>query len=161
MSRYVVINNQKVYLTPSQQKAWDKMIHDARHTAQREGRCGQPDYRKCFGDCALCPYQKQGTVFSMNAACDDDEPVFGDYRIADNSRAFEDAILDTMMLDALYRSAGRHEPKGDEILRMFLAEGLSSYEIATRLGLRQTTVNDRLRRLFAYISANRERLLGL
>ena len=65
-SRYVIIGGERVFLNPAQQKAWDKFINDARNKARRNGTCGQPNYRLCFGDCACCPYQIAGRMVSID-----------------------------------------------------------------------------------------------
>ena len=65
-SRYVIIGGERVSLNPEQQKAWDKFINDARNEARRNGTCGQPNYRLCFGDRACCPYQLAGRKLSAS-----------------------------------------------------------------------------------------------
>ena len=160
-TRYVQINGHKVYLTKPQQQIYDKMINYVRHMAKEEGRCGQPDYHKCFGDCAVCPYQTWGKFVSM----DDDNFVEksenGEYQHAKSAPSVESTVLDEMMFAELYRIAGLRERNGERILRLYLEEGLSCYKIANRIGMRQTTVNDELNRLLIYIRENRDELLGL
>ena len=160
-SRYVLVNGQKIYLTKPQQQAYDKMINDVRHAAQREGRCGQPDYHLCYGDCGVCPYQTWGMFVSM----DDDDYVeksnAGEYSHTHSASSLESSVLGKLMLDELYHTAGLRERNGDQILRLYLEEGLSTYKIADRIGMRQTTVNDELKRLLAYVRDHRDDILGL
>ena len=70
-------------------------------------------------------------------------------------------MLGKLMLDELYHTAGLRERNGDQILQLYLEEGLSTYKIADRIGMRQTTVNDELKRLLAYIRDHRDDILGL
>ena len=60
-SRYAIVDGKKIPLSPEQQKAWYEMVNKARRYARDFGTCGQPDFRKCYGDCSLCPFQREGT----------------------------------------------------------------------------------------------------
>ena len=62
--RYVWIAGKKVYLNPEQQKERDKLINKERYRARQEKICGQADYRRCNGDCFVCPWRKEGIVVS-------------------------------------------------------------------------------------------------
>lgn len=62
--RYVWIAGKKVYLNPELQKEWDKLINKERYRARQEKICGQADYRRCNGDCFVCPWRKEGIVVS-------------------------------------------------------------------------------------------------
>lgn len=57
--RYVWIAGKKVYLNPELQKEWDKLINKERYRARQEKICGQADYRRCSGDCFVCPWRKE------------------------------------------------------------------------------------------------------
>ena len=61
---YVWIAGKKVYLNPELQKEWDKLINKERYRARQEKICGQADYRRCNGDCFVCPWRKEGIVVS-------------------------------------------------------------------------------------------------
>ena len=165
-ARYILINGQKVYLTKSQQQAWDEENGRVRRLARKEGRCGTDNYSLCAyylsrGLCDECPHQLQGIITSISDAETDDEYGFGEFHLIDHSPSPEETVLREMMLDELYRTAGLRERNGDQILRLYLEEGLSSYKIADRIGMRQTTVNDELNRLLAYIREHRDDILGL
>ncbi len=54
----------KVYLNPELQKEWDKLINKERSITRQEKICGQADYRRCSGDCFVCPWRKEGIVVS-------------------------------------------------------------------------------------------------
>ena len=62
--RYVWIAGKKVYLNSELQKEWDKLINKERYRARQEKICGQADYRRCNGDCFVCPWRKEGIVVS-------------------------------------------------------------------------------------------------
>lgn len=160
-TRYIPVNGQKVYLTKPQQQAYDKMINDVRHAAREEGRCGQPDYHKCFGDCGTCPYQTWGKFVSV----DDDDYVekseSGEYQRSNSAPSLESAVLGEIMWEELYHMARERERNGDKILRLYFEEGLSGLKIAARLGMPESTVKDELRRLLKFIRENRDELLGL
>lgn len=61
--RYVWIAGKKVYLNPELQKEWDKLINKERYRARQEKICGQADYRRCNGDCFVCPWRKEIKCF--------------------------------------------------------------------------------------------------
>ena len=42
----------------------DKLINKERYRARQEKICGQADYRRCNGDCFVCPWRKEGIVVS-------------------------------------------------------------------------------------------------
>ncbi len=63
--RYVWIAGKKVYLNSELQKEWDKLINKERYRARQEKICGQADYRRCSGDCFVCPWRRKELLFRM------------------------------------------------------------------------------------------------
>lgn len=154
-SRYVIIGGERVFLNPAQQKAWDKFINDARNKARRNGTCGQPNYRLCFGDCACCPYQIAGRMVSMDDKRYGDGFSNGSFAPAQKAIDPDQIVILSMTVESIMREAARRERNGDLILRLRFEEGLSTYKIAERLEMRQTTVNDALNRLLRYFREHR------
>lgn len=154
-SRYVIIGGERVFLNPAQQKAWDKFINDARNKARRNGTCGQPNYRLCFGDCACCPYQIAGRMVSMDDERYGDGFSTGPFASAQKAIDPDQIVILSMTVEAIMREATHRERNGDLILRLRFEEGLSTYKIAERLEMCQTTVNDALNRLLRYFREHR------
>lgn len=153
--RYVLVDNQKVYLNPEQQKAWDKFINDARNRARREGICGQPDYHKCFGDCDFCPYCIKDNLISI-----DDERYFEGLDICESYTENqptnpEDIFISHETERSVYATAARLVKNGDRILRLKAVDGLSTYEIGRELGMPRTTVQKYLDKLMKYFKEHR------
>lgn len=159
--RYIKVDNQQVFLTQPQQQAYDQMINSVRYRARKEGRCGQPDYHKCCGDCGLCPWQQQGRILSMDAAADDARYGFDVHEIADPGHSVETDTINKLFFEQLYRTAAEIVPDGDIILRLHLEEGLKPYTIAQRIQAKShATIDGRLKKLLRYIREHREELLG-
>lgn len=59
----------------------------------------------------------------------------------------------------IYEKAASMYKNGDHILRMKLVEERSTYDIATELGMPQTTVNKYVNRLLAYIREHRDEFI--
>lgn len=164
--RYIPINGQKVYLTESQQQAWDEENGRVRRLARDEGKCGTNNFSLCAyylsrGQCDECPYQRQGNVLSSDAAKTEEGYDFSEYQLVDYRPSTEDVVLDKLMREELYRTVGERERKGDQILRLYFEEGMSGLKIAAHLGMPESTVKDELRRLLRFIRENRDELLGL
>ena len=158
--RYVIVEGQKVYLSAEQQKIWDKFINDARNEARRAGSCGQPDYHLCDGDCIACRWYRDGRLTSLN-----DQNHGRDEGIAENSSAMgiiespEDTMIGNERIDEictkLYSYADQAYDQGARILRMFIDDKCSTYEIAGALGIPVSTVKKRLKYMLAYIRSHR------
>lgn len=161
MKRYVKVDNQQVFLTGPQQKAYDQMINSVRYRARREGRCGQPDYRRCCGDCGLCPWQKNGRILSTDCAAKNDRYGFDAFELEDPGQSVEDDTINRLFFEQLYRTAAGIVPDGDVILRLHLEEGLKPYTIARRINATShATIDERLKKLLKYIRDHRDELLG-
>lgn len=161
MKRYVKVDNQQVFLTGHQQKAYDQMINSVRYRARREGRCGQPDYCKCCGDCGLCPWQKNGRILSTDYAARNDRYSFDAFELEDPGQSVEDDTINRLFFEQLYRTAVGIVPDRDVILRLHLEEGLKPYTIARRINVRShAAIDERLKKLLQYIRDHRDELLG-
>ena len=130
------INGIKIEITEEIKRSWYKMINDTRHEAQRNGTCGQADYRRCSGDCALCPRQLTGNFVSYEEAFTTADPAPGPAETAEQADTLERMLAQARSLCE----------DGDLILTMCM-EKLSSHEIGSRLGIPQKTAYHRIRRL--------------
>ena len=152
-SFYVTIGGKAVALTDEQRKAWNKMANDARRYARDFGACGQPDYRKCCGDCALCAFQQAGAFIFA-----DDRERYAD-GFGEGPLAPEDHAVANDTWEWLYTEADKLTKSGRDILSLHLEEGLSERKIGDRLGIPWPTVHSRLNKLLAFIREHREELI--
>lgn len=159
-SFYVTVGGKAVALTEDQRKAWNKMINDTRRYARSFGTCGQPDYRKCCGDCAQCAFQRLGAFISTDV-CDKYSDGFAEGPLApfDPSPTPEDSVVSKDTWEWLYTQADKLAARGKDILSLHLEEGLSERKIGERLGIPWPTVHSRLNKLLAFIHEHREDLI--
>ena len=154
---YAVVDGRKIPLTREQQKAWFEMINRNRYYARNFGLCAQPDYRRCGGDCCLCSCQQEGALIYT-----DDRDRYGDgfasgkYAPAIPPVSVEKQVSDADAWAWLYREADKTARQGGDILRLYLEDGLSAHQIASRTGIAKSTVVDRLNRLLTFIREHRD-----
>lgn len=158
-NRYVLVNDQKVYLNREQQQAWDEFINTVRNRARREGRCGQPDYHKCFGDCETCPYQIQGVILSTDDERYGDGYAAGDNRALYQTKTPEEILVSGETERSIYTTAAKLVKNGDRILRMSAVDGLSTHEIGRELGMPQATVFKYLNKVLSYLREHRSEFI--
>ena len=161
--RYIPINGQ---LHPVTEEVWQihsRAIANERYRARRDHRCANPRYQECSGDCGLCKWQVQGSTLSLDAVldtgCENSDRDKLNIEMADDRPLVEDIVCDRLLLEDLYRQLDQLMPEGSRIFRL-LAAGHKESEIAVLLGIRPSTLNYRKQKLFAYIRAQQEELLG-
>ena len=159
-SNYITIDGKTVPVTDEQKKAWYEMANAARKYARRFGTCGQPDFRKCCGDCTLCAFQREGAFIYS-----DDRQRFADGfsegKLAPMAPAPtpEEQVENADMWRWLYEEADTIVKCGRDILSLRLEEGLSERKIGERLDIPWPTVHSRLNTLLDFIRAHREELI--
>ena len=159
-SVYAVVDGRKIPLTPAQRCAWNEMINRNRRYARNFGTCGQPDYRKCLGDCGSCPYQTEGSfVYADDRERYADGFSSGRFAPAAPEPTPEDETVKASVWEWLYGEADKTVRRGKDILFLYLEEGLSAHQISARTGIAKSTVVDRLNRLLAFIREHREDLV--
>ena len=120
-SFYVTIDGKAVALTDEQRKAWNKMANDARRYARDFGACGQPDYRKCCGDCALCAFQQAGAfIFADDRERYADGFAEGPLAPLDTAPTPEDRAVANDTWEWLYTEADKLTKSGRDILSLHL-----------------------------------------
>ena len=159
--RYIKVNNELIPVTEEVYKAANQMKEKERYRARRDGKCGQPDYRYCTGDCATCRWQQEG--YRMLPI----SKVFGDnleYETSELTQAepsFEEIIADRLLLENLYRQLDEVIPDGSRVFQM-RAHDYSEREIAKALGVKaQSTLSYRIKKMDAFIRDHREELEDL
>ena len=145
--RYLKVQGTKVTVTEEMFQVVFRQINRTRYVSRLEDRCDQPDYRKCMGDCGLCPYQKFGKLrlwfdFDSDAA---------ECAEAVNQDSAEEILLRKEMWMQVYRFADAAVENGSKILRMRIEEELTMKQIAQALDLTVSHVEYKLRRIYTVL----------
>ena len=161
--RYVWIAGKKVYLNSELQKEWDKLINKERYRARQEKICGQADYRRCNGDCFVCPWRKEGIVVSYETehfaeGFGNDNGAHG-YGVVNCESTLEEKYIAEERYNTLcariYRYADSAYPDGAKIIACYLNdETLES--TAKELHLMVRAVHYRLHQMLKYITINEQ-----
>ena len=160
--RYVWIAGKKVYLNPELQKEWDKLINKERYRARQEKICGQADYRRCNGDCFVCPWRKEGIVVSYETehfaeGFGNDNAARG-YGVVNCESTLEEKYIAEERYNTLcariYRYADSAYPDGAKIIACYL-NGKTLESTAKELHLTVRAVHYRLHQTLKYIREHR------
>lgn len=129
-----------------------------RYNARRDGKCGQPDYRRCSGDCLTCRWYQEGfRMLSLHKVlgdqCEKETPD-----LSNTALSMEDVVADKLLLEELYRQLDEVIPDGAKVFQM-RAQNYTQREIAQALGgISQSTLNPRIRKMDDLIRAHRAEL---
>ena len=160
--RYVWIAGKKVYLNPELQKEWDKLINKERYRARQEKICGQADYRRCNGDCFVCPWRKEGIVVSYETehfaeGFGNDNAARG-YGVVNCESTLEEKYIAEERYNTLcariYRYADSAYPDGAKIIACY-RNGETLESTAKELHLTVRAVHYRLHQMLKYIREHR------
>jgi len=153
----ITINGQEIEIDDQIKGAWYKMINDVRRSAHNTNSCGQSDYRRCCGDCLICPWHCCGIFVSIeddfrNNDYSSQNGKSTEYMPIEYVNGPEEQIVYEDMLAHILRYAGKVCENGDLILTMHM-EKLSTSEIAKRLNIPQRTAYDRLRKVLIKVQS--------
>lgn len=109
---------------------------------ERRSRC-IINGKRCLKDCSTCSYSRSGYPISLERQYE----KFG-LEYADQSESIVDRLAREELIDALYREIGQLS-EDDRKIALLIREGISSHEIARRLGLPQRTVYDRMKKILS------------
>ncbi len=126
-------------------------IAKERYRARRDHQCANPHFWNCNGDCGRCQYSIPGDVLYMDAQLDSS----AEFDIPDYTTNQEETVTNQMMIAALLEKLNELIPYGGQIFKM-LAHGYSEHQIASRLGIRQSTLNYQKNKIFQYIHEHRK-----
>ncbi len=154
MEDYIIVGNEKVPVTREQRLAWMQTVNRCRRYAREHGACSQPDYRKCRGDCCVCPYQTQGRLVSVDQGGFDGSPIDIPNRVS-----AEDEYVSRDTWAWLYEQADMAVERGREILRLYLEDGLSAHGISRETGIPKSTVVDRLNKLIRFMREHADEII--
>ena len=149
-------------LNPELQKEWDKLINKERYRARQEKICGQADYRRCNGDCFVCPWRKEGIVVSYETehfaeGFGNDNAARG-YGVVNCESTLEEKYIAEERYNTLcariYRYADSAYPDGAKIIPWYL-NGETLESTAKELHLTVRAVHYRLHQMLKYIREHR------
>lgn len=159
--RYIKIGHELVAVNEEVYKEYTRWKENLRYLARRDGKCGQPDYSRCSGDCLTCRWYQEGyRMLSLHKVLgeqfENETPNLGS-----TAPSMEDIIADRLLLEQLYRQLDELIPDGSRVFRL-RAENYSEREIARKLGIKaQSTLSYRIRKMDAFIRAHRAELEDL
>ena len=108
-------------------------------------RCPKKYIWKCDANCDLCEYSAAGDRLSLDVTTEDGNANMYD-AIPDREPTMEDVISDAILLKELIERFRELDPDADLIIEMFKEE-LSDRKIAERLGRKQRTFADQMKRI--------------
>jgi hypothetical protein len=139
-----------------------RWIANERYRARRDHRCGNNNYTRCNGDCGHCIYQIPGDVLYMDSLVNtnNDHSEDGNFGldIPDTNTSVEDLVVNEIMLTSLLKDLDGIMPDGAQIFSL-IAHGFTERQVATKLGISQSTLSYRKNKLFNYIRQHREDFL--
>lgn len=143
---YDRVSKQKVPVSQELYDALDKEATRIRRKEQYHHRCMCPKQFiwKCDGCCLDCEYHVAGDTLSTDVPNEDGEGNMYDY-LPDNEPSMEDVISDRLLLQQLIQRLRELDPDADRIIQM-LGEEMSDRAIAERLGRKQRTFADQIKR---------------
>lgn len=140
----------------------DKLINKERYRARQEKICGQADYRRCNGDCFVCPWRKEGIVVSYETehfagGFGNDNAARG-YGVVNCESTLEEKYIAEERYNTLcariYRYADSAYPDGAKIIACYL-NGETLESTAKELHLTVRAVHYRLHQMLKYIREHR------
>lgn len=109
--------------------------------ARRHGRCSNPDWRICKGDCGTCSHRIKGDISSIEELMESNG-----WDIAQDNCDPADLVLANMRRQELANAVKAIDPDGVCIVEM-LANEKTVREIAKTLHIPRSTCADRIKRL--------------
>lgn len=136
-----------VEISEAQYRALYPEIWATQKREQYHHRCMCPKKYiwKCDGNCDLCEYHAAGDMLSLDVPTEDGNVNMYD-AIPDRESTMEDVISDAILLKELIERFRKLDPDADLIIEMFKEE-FSDRKIAERLGRKQRTFADQMKRI--------------
>ncbi|MDO5144352.1 MAG: hypothetical protein Q4E72_07070 [bacterium] len=159
--RFIKIGHELIEVNEEIYKEYTRWKEKLRFRTRYIGKCGQPDYRRCSGDCLTCQWYQEGyRMLSLHKVLGDQyEKETPD--LSNTAPSMEDVIADKQLLEELYRQLDEVIPDGAKVFQM-RAQNYTQREIAQALGnIPQSTLNPRIKKMDKYIREHRAELEDL
>lgn len=136
-----------VEITEAQYRALYPEIWATQKREQHHHRCmcTRKYLWKCDGNCDLCEYHAAGDMFSLDVPTEDGNANLYD-TISDTAPTMEDVLSDAMLLEQLITRFRELDPDADFIIEL-LGDELSDRKIAEKLGRKQRTFADQMKKI--------------
>lgn len=139
-----------VEITEAQYRAVYPSIWATRKREQEHKRCMCPKryFWKCDGHCDLCEYHKGYDVLSLDVPMTEDGNTLLDSKELAEPELMEEIISDRILLEQLFQRLRELDPDADKIIGYWLDDSsISDREIARRLGRKQRTFADQMKKI--------------
>lgn len=150
-SYYWTVKGQRVEITREVYLGILSENERVRRLARNEQRCARTNSLYCLGDCSECRFRMAGILGELS------DKVLHVIPAEEADEGMEEKVIRKMTLESVYEHADQVAQDGARILKLRFIEGMTSREIAERLGVSHTVINRRLTRLIAYFQTNREK----
>jgi len=137
---YIEIDGQQVPVSEEVYRVYKRPVWAERKCQERSKRCRSENGNRCTGDCSKCDKRRTGGTLSLNALEEDG------FEPSDSSLDPAEIFADKLLLEELFKALDELDP-GSRRICMLISQGATEREIATVLGIRQSTLNYRKRRL--------------
>lgn len=136
-----------VEITEAQYRALYPEIWATQKREQHHHRCmcTRKYLWKCDGNCDLCEYHATGDMLSLDVPTEDGNANMYD-TIPDTAPTMEDVLSDAMLLEQLITRFRELDPDADRIIEL-LGDELSDRKIAEKLGRKQRTFADQMKKI--------------
>lgn len=136
-----------VEITEAQYRALYPEIWATQKREQHHHRCmcTRKYLWKCDGNCDLCEYHAAGDMLSLDVLTEDGNANMYD-TIPDTAPIMEDILSDAMLLEQLIAKFRELDPDADRIIEL-LGDELSDRKIAEKLGRKQRTFADQMKKI--------------
>jgi len=159
--RYLKIDRELIPVSEEVYQTVTRWKENERYRARRDGKCGQPNYHLCSGDCATCPWTQDGYRMLPLAKVLGTELENESPELYGSAPTVDDIVADRLLLEQLYKQLDQLVPDGARVFQM-RANNYSEREIAQALGIKaQSTLNYRIKKMDSFIRAHREELEDL
>lgn len=136
-----------VEITEAQYRALYPEIWATQKREQHHHRCmcTRRYLWKYDGNCNLCEYHAAGDMLSLDVPTEDGNANLYD-TIPDTAPTMEDVLSDAMLLEQLIARFRELDPDADRIIEL-LGDELSDRKIAEKLGRKQRTFADQMKKI--------------
>lgn len=150
--RFIYIRSlkEKIPCTEHQFQEFYREAGRIRKKEQYYNRCKCPKQFiwACDGDCENCEHHLGYGLLSLDAPNGDDGCILLESEELASPSLMEDVISDVILLEQLFQRLKELDPDADKIIQYWLEDSsISDREIAKRLGRKQRTFADKMKKI--------------
>ena len=148
----ITIDDASVPVTKEVYYAYKRPVWAEQKRRERWSRCRKPDGSRCESACSKCPNQRTGSVLSLEKSREEG------FEPQDPTSDVADIVVSKLLLEKLMHLLTELDPDSRRICEL-ISQGASEREIATVLGVRQSTLNYRKNKLFGELREHLEKYI--